>query len=523
MNLSAKFSQNWLQGVLEQTDIVEVVGAQLKLERAGKEYRACCPFHSEKTPSFTVNSQKRFFHCFGCGKHGNAIDFLMQHSGLGFREAVVDLARRAGIGLPSDSLRPNHAGEHQVIQACHLFHKFFLSELPTQLERLAVLGIDRELARRFQLGYAPADYTGPAAFSPALVEAGLVAADGSPKIIDRLVMPVKAGGGATIGFVALDLPDRTSGVPLVCGLPAVWDHLMQDPGQPRLHSGDLFVALSPLEMLPLAALGIAAVSIPAAYPLSSHFVRLSRLADNAILCLPEGPVGEMIAVLAAHELANMLDADSASVRALFFQPTCSLSQLVRGMGIDSFKERARAAEPLLDAAVRLLSQRLDARRPEDRRRYLGHMKRFSNASNRAVGSIAVDAMTQAWRLPPVQAQAIMKWPGSDISRNANIADPSSPAMRILSILLRSPSYARYVPEIPGSQDTATDLLRELSKHLRTDPSRDISRFVEAHRSRDLLIRLAARPGTSDPLVDLVQALEDLRGPIPLRKLTALRP
>src|ERR1700730_3649523 len=221
MNAAAKFSQEWLQGVLERTDIVEVVGSQFKLERAGKENRACCPFHSEKTPSFTVNAQKRFFHCFGCGKHGNALDFLMQHGGLGFREAVADLARRAGIRLPMDSLRPHHAGEHEVIKACHLFHKFFLSELPTQLERLAVLGIDRELARRFQLGYAPADYTVPVNLSPALVEAGLVAADASPKIIARLVMPVKAGGGATIGFVAVDLPDRISGVPLVCGLPAV--------------------------------------------------------------------------------------------------------------------------------------------------------------------------------------------------------------------------------------------------------------------------------------------------------------
>jgi DNA primase len=525
MNSTTKISQEWLQGVLERTDIVEVVGAELKLERIGKEHRACCPFHPEKTPSFTVNSQKRFFHCFGCGKHGNAIDFLMQHRGLGFRDAVADLARRAGIGLPMDSFPRDQRGEHEVIKACQLFHTFFQAELPTQSERLAVLGIDRELARRFQLGYAPADYTVPMDSSPALAEAGLVTSDGRPKIVDRLVLPVKAAGGATIGLVAVELPDRAPTPPIVCGLTAVWDHLMQDPGQPRVRGGDLFVVLSPLEMLPLTALGIVAASIPVHYPLSGHFVRLSRLADQVTLCLPEGPAGEMIAVLAAHQLVNVLDADSASMRVLFSQSTWSLSQVIRRMGVDTFKERARTAEPLLDAAIRLLSQRLNPLQTEDRRRYLGHMKRFSNATNHPVGLITVDAMMQAWRLPHNEAHAVIEGLRSDISRTvSNVAlSPRSAAIRILSILVRYPSYTQYIPAIPNSPDPGIGLLRELCSHLRAHPNSDISRFVETHPRKSLLSQLAAQTCSPDPLVDLVQALEDLRIPLHPRRATTLRP
>ena len=113
--------QDWLQRLLERTDIVEVVGSQLKLERKGKEYWACCPFHSEKTPSFTVNTQKRFFHCFGCSKHGNAIDFLMEHSGMEFREAIGELARRAGVELPRESSQKGQTGDQDVSKraACY--------------------------------------------------------------------------------------------------------------------------------------------------------------------------------------------------------------------------------------------------------------------------------------------------------------------------------------------------------------------------------------------------------------------
>lgn len=525
MNSETRIPQEWLQGVLERTDLVEIVGAELKLERIGKEYRACCPFHVEKTPSFTVNPQKRFFHCFGCGKHGNAVDFLMQHRGVGFRDAVADLARRAGISLPGHSSARDQRSEREVITACRLLHKLFQGEVSTQYERLRVAGIDREVAQHFQLGYAPTNYTVPADSSPALVEAGLLTRDGKPKISDRLVLPVRSGGGATIGLVAVDLPDRAPTPSVVCGLAATWDHLVHDSSQPRVRGEDLFLVLSPLDILPLAALGIVAASIPVTYPLSRHFVRLSRLADRVTFCLPEGRAGEMMAVLAAHQLVNVLDANSAFVRVLFLQPNFPPSQVVMQMGVDTFKERARTAEPLLDVAIRLLSQRLDPLQRDDRRRYLGHMRRFSNASNPAAGFITVDAMMQAWRWSYSEAHPVMEDLGSSMSYediNVNLM-PNSPEVRLLSILLRCPSYVRYIPQMEQSQDPTMRLLREFCGHLRAHPDRNVSRFVETHSQKGFLEQLAVQTRSSDSLVDLVHALEDLRAPAPARRLATMRP
>ena len=334
----------------------------------------------------------------------------------------------------------------------------------TQSERLETHGIDKALAERFHLGYAPADYTIPSDSSLTLVDAGLLTADGKPKISDRLVMPVTAGSGTIIGFVATELPDRTPRPPVVCGLSAASDHLIHVPNQPRVRSGDIFVVLSPLEILPLTALGVPCVAVPLAYPLSAHFTRLSRLADNVTLCLPEGATGEMIAVLAAHQLANVLDGDSPAVRTLFFQADRSLSQVVRQVGVNTFKEHARTAEPLLDAAIRILSRKLNAQCREDRQRYLGHLKRFSNSKNRAVGLIAADAMARAWGLP-LEPSGVVKAPIAEFGPGAASGELSLrwPAIRILSILLRSPSCKRYIPEVPGSRDPAIGLLRELPR------------------------------------------------------------
>ena len=96
----ARIPQHFIDELVSRTDIVEVIGSRVQLKRAGREYKACCPFHDEKTPSFTVSADKQFYHCFGCGAHGTVLGFLMEHGGLGFVEAVKDLAQSVGMKVP---------------------------------------------------------------------------------------------------------------------------------------------------------------------------------------------------------------------------------------------------------------------------------------------------------------------------------------------------------------------------------------------------------------------------------------
>lgn len=108
--------QSFIQELLDRVDIVDVIGRHLQLKKAGANFTACCPFHNEKTPSFTVNSSRQFYHCFGCGKHGNVISFLIEHNGFSFVEAVENLSALAGMQMPSrENVHLNSSGSDKAL------------------------------------------------------------------------------------------------------------------------------------------------------------------------------------------------------------------------------------------------------------------------------------------------------------------------------------------------------------------------------------------------------------------------
>ncbi len=217
----------FLQDLLNRIDIVEVVGKYVQLKKGGANFMGLCPFHTEKSPSFTVSPSKQFYHCFGCGAHGSAIGFLMEHTGLAFVEAVTDLAQTAGLTVPREP-QFNSAGNHVAAsprnlasslvdtmrQACDYYRK----QLPGASNAVTYLkkrGLSGEIARRFGLGYAPDNWQNlSAVFSayraPELSEAGLVIdsqktdAQGQPRrydrFRDRIMFPIRNMRGHVIGF-----------------------------------------------------------------------------------------------------------------------------------------------------------------------------------------------------------------------------------------------------------------------------------------------------------------------------------
>jgi DNA primase len=177
--------ESFIQELLARIDIVDVVERSLPLKKAGANYVACCPFHSEKTPSFSVSPSKQFYHCFGCGAHGSAIGFVMEYSGLGFVEAVEDLAGQIGLQVPQQ--RPDERRQKAVESApltetmarAAKHYKEQLKACPKAIDYLKGRGLTGEIAARFGLGYAPDGWQNLAAAFPdyqakALVECGLV-------------------------------------------------------------------------------------------------------------------------------------------------------------------------------------------------------------------------------------------------------------------------------------------------------------------------------------------------------------
>jgi DNA primase len=160
----ARLPDAFIDDLLARTDIVEIVGSRVPLKRQGREYSARCPFHDERSPSFTVSPTKQFYHCFGCGAHGTAISFLMNYDRLEFLDAVEELAKRAGMEVPRDTQQRNQSGEsRELYSALDAAAKFFVQQLQGSAkarEYLEKRGVDAENQARFGIGYAPEGFNG---------------------------------------------------------------------------------------------------------------------------------------------------------------------------------------------------------------------------------------------------------------------------------------------------------------------------------------------------------------------------
>ena len=219
--------QDFVDDLLAKTDIVDVIDQYVPLKKGGANYMACCPFHKEKTPSFSVSPSKQFYHCFGCGAHGSAIGFVMEHQGLGFVEAVQLLADRVGMSVPNvREENPQAAAQRaakkqqqqtleQVVQAACTFYEQQLPRSPQAWQYVTGRGLSPEIIAHYGIGYAPEGWSPLAqVFQPypsaALMDSGMVL-DNEGRQYDRfrhrIMFPIRNISGQIIGFGGRVLDD----------------------------------------------------------------------------------------------------------------------------------------------------------------------------------------------------------------------------------------------------------------------------------------------------------------------------
>ena len=205
--------QSFIQDLLARVDIVDVVGRSVQLKKGGQNFLGLCPFHGEKSPSFTVSPSKQFYHCFGCGAHGSAIGFLMEQRGFGYVEAIRELAQQVGMQVPESRDRAADGGGKvaalsELMKAAADFYRAQLKDSPASIEYLKTRGLTGQTAARFGIGFAP-DAWQPlrAAFEhyddAALVEAGLIIADEGKRydrFRGRIMFPIRNARGNVIGL-----------------------------------------------------------------------------------------------------------------------------------------------------------------------------------------------------------------------------------------------------------------------------------------------------------------------------------
>src|SRR5688572_3985687 len=211
----ARLPDAFIDDLLARTDIVEVVSSRVPLKRQGREYSARCPFHDERSPSFTVSPTKQFYHCFGCGAHGTAISFLMNYDRLEFLDAVEELAKRAGVEVPRDTRQAQQQGDsRELYGALEAATKFFQQQLDGSAKAKAYLdrrGVDADNRARFAIGYAPEGFNGlkdalgtDARRMELLEKVGLFSKNESGRIYDkfrdRVMFPIHDRRGRVIAF-----------------------------------------------------------------------------------------------------------------------------------------------------------------------------------------------------------------------------------------------------------------------------------------------------------------------------------
>ncbi len=366
--------QTFIQDLLARVDIVDVVGKHVQLKKGGANFVGLCPFHNEKSPSFSVSPTKQFFHCFGCGKTGNAVGFLMEHTGMHFVEAVKDLAQSYGLVVPETDFSPEERikaveiqkKQHSIVDlletACQSYKKN-LKESPKAINYLKLRGLSGEIAKQFGLGYALDEWTALAHVfenytAPTLVEAGLVIehnedpaqAKRYDRFRDRIMFPIRNVKGECIGFGGRVMGDampkylNSPETPVfskgkeLYGLFEARQHLKE--------KGHAIVTEGYMDVVALVQLGVPnAVATLGTACTPDHISKLFRFTDTIVFSFDGDPAGRR-AAKKALEVSLPFAKDTRSLKFLFLPQEHDPDSYIRAMGVDAFSRLVSSSTPL---------------------------------------------------------------------------------------------------------------------------------------------------------------------------------
>lgn len=387
---------SFITDLLNRVDIVDVVGRYVQLKKGGANYMGLCPFHSEKSPSFTVSPTKQFYHCFGCGAHGTSIGFLMEYASMGFVEAVKDLAQNVGMVVPDadDKIPPAQRAQNQtqalamseaLTRACD-YYRAQLRTAPNAIAYLKNRGLTGEIAARFGMGYAPGGWDNLRSVFPdyealALVESGLVIdkvdEDGNKqkrydRFRERIMFPIRNVKGQVIGFGGRVLDQ---GEPKYLNSPET--PLFQkglelyglfEARQAIRDAGYVLVTEGYMDVVALAQLGFPqAVATLGTACTTTHVQKLLRQTDTVIFSFDGDKAGRRAARRALEACLPHVT-DDKIIKFLFLPQEHDPDSFVRERGFDAFAHEISEAMPLSQFLLREVSAEHDLSSPEGRAR-----------------------------------------------------------------------------------------------------------------------------------------------------------
>ncbi|HEX7034348.1 MAG TPA: DNA primase [Pseudomonadales bacterium] len=498
-----RIPQSFINDLLARIDIVDVIDGRLTLRKAGKDYQALCPFHNEKTPSFSVVPDKQFYHCFGCGASGTALTFLMEFDRLEFVEAVEELAKLAGVEVPREHReRPqqDHSDLYAVLARAERFYRQALKEHPPAVEYLRGRGLSGEVARDFGIGYAPDAWDAARRAlqdvpESRLLEAGVLTRNDAGRVYDRfrgrIMFPIRDTRGRIIGFGGRIIRADDSGPKYLNSPETAIFHKgrelygLYEARRALKRLDRLIVVEGYMDVVALAQAGVAnCVATLGTAATAEHFQKLYRYTEEVICCFDGDNAGRRAAWRALESALPVLE-ESRQLRFMFLPEGEDPDSLVRARGREAFLEMAGVAEPAIEYLFNRLADGLDLRNVDHKARLAGLalpfiekvpdgiLRRLMSERLYGLTGIAADAGRRVGTAAPRR----MDPAGAPHGRSGRA---SKLAERLLARLLQNPSLLLGVA--PDQRERLSkldgdDLLLEVVRYLDDNPGADTAEIL----------------------------------------------
>ena len=502
--MAGKIPQSFIDELVNRIDIVDVIDPRVPLKKAGKDYTACCPFHNEKTPSFTVSQNKQFYHCFGCGEHGTAIGFLMEYEHISFVDAIEDLAAMANMEVPRDASRtttdPMIEKLYRIMDKANEFYQQQLRENPEAqraVEYLKQRGMSGEVAAEFGVGYAPSGWNnllpafGKDSLQP-LIHAGLLIEKGKngpyDRFRDRIMIPILDRRGRVIAFGGRILPAEQAGTAKAEG-----PKYLNSPETPIFHKGrelyglynarkilrhpqKMLVVEGYMDVLALVQHGIrnAAATLGTATT-PDHLESLFRMVPEVVFCFDGDRAGRDAAWRALENALPILK-DGRQASFMFLPDGEDPDSLVHKEGQAGFEKRLVESTPLSDFMFETLSKQVDISSDEGRARLAtlaspliaklpdGIFKQMIN--KRLAGIIQVSPGQLHQKTSATRKRQNRKNSNHPYSYEWNAI------RKAIALLVLNPEFAQHVDDLDSLNKiglAGADILFHLLENLKEDP------------------------------------------------------
>jgi len=521
--MAGMIPQTFIDDLLSRADIVEVINQRVPLKRAGHEYKACCPFHDEKTPSFTVSPTKQFYHCFGCGAHGTALGFLMEYDRLSFPEAIEELASSLGLEVPREDgvpQGPDHRPIYDMLEQAARHYAWQLrhhAEAARAIDYLKRRGLSGGIAAEYRIGFAPPGWDNllqslgrTAGDIDRLRDAGLISEpDGKryDRLRDRIIFPIRDNRGRVVGFGGRVLEGGAGGsAPPGKAAPKY----LNSPETAVFHKGRelyglyearqavkdldrLLVVEGYMDVVALAQHGIRnAVATLGTATTADHLDRLYRATPEVVFCFDGDRAGRDAAWKALNTALPFMR-DGRQARFLFLPEGEDPDSLVRREGADAFRQRLAGATPLSEFLLDKLAEQVDMSSLDGRAR-LAELARplLARLPGGTFQEMMEQRLAEVVGLQPRAAQAPAARPAARRPK-ATALGTIPPLRRAVVLLLQRPEVAAR-EDLPEGWQTLDSpgipLLRELLETLRRRPDISPAALVERWQDPDTRRHLA---------------------------------